>query len=191
MAEWEIFARQFLGPDQPRGPADDLYQCGGGVNAFAVDPDGGMSICVLSQSDKFSLRTGSVREGWGGFLRKVRAKQATRVTKCTACRLKSLCGMCPANGELENADPEAPVDFLCRVAHLRAYTFGFEVPAHGDCECCPSGHAHDEVMAAARRLEAVGPGSALAPRKSRGLPMAKASATAKADGCGGGCASCR
>jgi len=36
--------------------------------------------------------------------------------------------MCPANGELESGDAEAPVDFLCQVAHLRAYTLGVSVP---------------------------------------------------------------
>ena len=37
--------------------------------------------------------------------------------------------MCPANGELENGDPEAPVDFLCHVAHLRAKAMGIPVPS--------------------------------------------------------------
>jgi hypothetical protein len=44
--------------------------------------------------------------------------------------------MCPANGELENNDPEEPVDFFCRVAHLRAHALGLTVPPHGDCEHC-------------------------------------------------------
>jgi hypothetical protein len=49
--------------------------------------------------------------------------------------------MCPANGELENEDPEAPVDFLCEVAHLRATTFGVPVRPHGDCEFCADPHS--------------------------------------------------
>ncbi len=35
-----------------------------------------------------------------------------------------MCGMCAAHAELENGDPEEPVDFLCHVAHLRALTMG-------------------------------------------------------------------
>ena len=98
-----------------------------------------MSICVLSEAEKYDLRRGSFAEGWGQFLHAVRRKRFTRVTKCTACEIKSMCGMCPANGELENQDPEAPVDFLCHVAHLRAAAMDIPVPAHGDCEYCAGG----------------------------------------------------
>jgi hypothetical protein len=35
-----------------------------------------------------------------------------------------MCGMCPANGELENQDGEEPIDFFCQVAHKRARALG-------------------------------------------------------------------
>ena len=50
-------------PANPPEHSDELYHCGGGVSSFTIDPYGGMSICVLSQVDKFDLRTGHVREG--------------------------------------------------------------------------------------------------------------------------------
>ena len=124
------------------------------MSSFAIDPQGGLSICVLSQVDKFSLRTGSLRDGWDGALRQVRARKIRTVTKCTTCELKSsLCGMCPANGELENGDPEAPVDFLCRVAHLRAYAFELPVAPHGHCEYCEGGEGYDEMMRSVAKLK--------------------------------------
>jgi radical SAM protein with 4Fe4S-binding SPASM domain len=133
-------AREIEGP-----PAhfDTVYSCGGGLKSFAIDPYGHMSICVLSHQDTYDIRTGSVRAGWDHFLLSVRQRKATRPTKCTECRLRAVCSMCPANGELENGDPESPVEFMCEVAHLRALTLGFEVPEHGDCEFChdPEGHA--------------------------------------------------
>jgi radical SAM protein with 4Fe4S-binding SPASM domain len=190
MAEWGLFAQLHLGEKQQQHQDDRVYQCGGGINSFAVDPMGGMSICVLSQNDKFDLHGGSVREGWEQFLRKVRDRKVSRATKCTDCGLKSLCGMCPANGELENSDPEAPVDFLCQVAHLRAYTFGFPVPAHGDCECCPTGSAHPQLDAWAQRLRKVAPGAPLTQRRPRALALV-AEKAASAESCGGGCATCR
>ena len=52
--------------------------------------------------------------------------------------------------------PEVPVDFLCRTAHLRAYTFGFPVTPHGECEYCPGGSGYDELMAASTALHASG-----------------------------------
>jgi radical SAM protein with 4Fe4S-binding SPASM domain len=141
VAEWKKFARRFNHRASSEH-SNEVYQCGGGVNSFAVDPQGKMSICVLSHFDTFDLRRGNLREGWDHFLAQVRQKKISRVTKCTACEIKPMCGMCPANGELENGDPESPVDFLCHVAHLRAKAMGIPVPPHGDCEYCEGGSSH-------------------------------------------------
>jgi radical SAM protein with 4Fe4S-binding SPASM domain len=145
VAEWKKFAARFNHPTPPEH-GDEVYQCGGGINGFAIDPEGKMSICVLSQFDTYDLRRGSFREGWDHFLREVRRKKITRVTKCTACEIKSMCGMCPANGELENGDAELPVDFLCHVAHLRARALEIPVPPHGHCEYCEGGSAYAALM---------------------------------------------
>jgi radical SAM protein with 4Fe4S-binding SPASM domain len=118
--EWIQFAELVRRAIEAKPVLDHVYQCGGGVSSFAVDPYGHLSICVLSEAHKYDIRAGSFREGWEGFLHEQRTRKTTRPTKCVACTLKSVCGMCPANGELENGDPEAPVDWLRRVAHLRA-----------------------------------------------------------------------
>jgi sulfatase maturation enzyme AslB (radical SAM superfamily) len=72
-------------------------------------------------------------------MRQARNRKITRITKCTTCGIKALCGMCPALGELENGDAEEPVDYLCRVGHLRTKMLGRSVPAHGDCSYCEGG----------------------------------------------------
>ena len=145
-AEWRRLATECAPPKVVEGESAPIYECGGGVNTFALDPYGNMTICVLSHADTFNVvHDGNVREGWEQFLYKVRGKRATRVTKCTHCALRSMCGSCAGTGELENGDAEAPVDFLCRTAHLRAEVFGVTVPAHGDCEYCVDG-AHRDVI---------------------------------------------
>jgi radical SAM protein with 4Fe4S-binding SPASM domain len=183
VSEWRRLAEECA----PQVPQDletrSLYDCGGGVNSFAIDPYGDMTICVLSHVDRYNVRDGSVREGWESFLHKVRGRRITRVTKCTACALRSLCGSCAANSELEAGDPEAPVDFLCRTAHLRAEVFGVNVPPHGDCEYCPDGSHRDEVMAMAEQVY-TRDANALA----QAMDVAPAAARA---GCGtGSCGSC-
>jgi radical SAM protein with 4Fe4S-binding SPASM domain len=185
VSEWQLVAQEFAGPANPPERSDEMYHCGGGITSFAIDPQGGMSICVLSQQDKYSLRSGSLREGWDVALRQVRARKITMPTKCTACELKSsLCGMCPANGELENGNPETPVDFLCRVAHLRAYALGLPVAPHGSCEYCEGGEHYEEMRQSA---EIVRQGANRTPR-SKVLPIM---AAPSAGGCGaGGCSSC-
>jgi radical SAM protein with 4Fe4S-binding SPASM domain len=146
VAEWKRFADQFNGPARFTEHVDDLYDCGGGINSFAVDPSGMLSTCTLSRADTYDLRKGRFQEGWENFLLKVRQKKITRQTKCAACEIKAMCGMCPANGELESGDAEEPVDFLCQVAHLRAYALGLPVSQHGACEYCEGGNRHKDLM---------------------------------------------
>jgi radical SAM protein with 4Fe4S-binding SPASM domain len=144
--EWKKYTEQLSGYAPPLEHRDELYQCGGGEVGFAIDPYGKMSICSFSLGDTWDLRLGSFREGWEDFLREVRRKKITRQTRCASCRIKAMCGMCPANGELENGDAEEPVDFLCQVAHLRAYALGIPVPPHGDCEYCEGGAGYKKLM---------------------------------------------
>jgi radical SAM protein with 4Fe4S-binding SPASM domain len=184
VADWRRLAIEFEPPPPPPGETQQVYDCGGGVNSFAIDPYGNLSICVLSHFDQYNVRDGSVREGWEKFLRRVRDKRITRVTKCTNCPLRSLCGSCAANGELENGDPEAPVDFLCRTAHLRAEVFGVNVREHGDCEYCATGSRRDEIESMAEEVRARHRGDIADVIAS--APIAAAAAA----GCGTGCSAC-
>jgi radical SAM protein with 4Fe4S-binding SPASM domain len=131
---------------------DSVYSCGGGMNSFAINAWGEVSICVISQQEAFTVREVGVSGVWEKSLLQVRNRKRTRLSKCVQCHIRSLCGMCPANGEMENGDKESPVEFLCHVAHLRAAVIGVEAPAHGDCEFCAGGIQHQEVMDSARRI---------------------------------------
>ena len=193
VAEWKKFAARFNGPVHTSDESDEVYHCGGGINAFAIDPQGRMSICVLSHLDIYDLRQGSFCEGWEDFLLKVRRKKSTTLTKCRACEIKAVCGMCPANGELENGHAEKPVDFLCHVAHLRAQVMGFPAPSHGACEYCEGGSSYDSLMESVallqqRNLER----SMTSSSRSRYLPIVTENVNASG-GCssGSGCSSCR
>jgi radical SAM protein with 4Fe4S-binding SPASM domain len=135
----------------PSGRAP-LYTCGGGAHSFAIDPYGRLRACALSTGAGFDLRAGGFPAGWDRHLAQVHALTAEPDSLCTRCRLRSLCGMCPANGEIECGDPRRRVDFLCRVAHLRAYAMKMEIPAHGPCDYCPGGGRHGEMVKEAERL---------------------------------------
>ncbi len=190
------FAGEFCRPKdkQPEtGATELLYNCGGGLNSFAIDPYGQLSICVLSHFDTYDLRQGSFQYGWQYFINKLRhEKKITRVTKCVACNLKSVCGMCPANGELEHGDPEKPIDFLCQVAHLRAIALGMPVAQHGDCEYCPGGSDYEAIVEKAIRLKSSQTMKKANGRAKLGLPIIDAAglSSVSAHRCGSGCGSC-
>ena len=153
VAEWQEFSTKFGGPPKSAEVARQLWRCGGGLNAFAIDAYGMMRMCALSQNDAYDLRRGSFEQGWEQALYQLRQKQITRQTKCVACGIRSMCGMCPANAELECSDAEVPVDFLCQVAHLRAYAFDIPVSPHGDCEYCEGGSRYQEMMEEVKKLK--------------------------------------
>ena len=131
---------------------DTVYFCGGGMNSFAINAYGEIGICVISQQETFGIRDVGVKEVWEKSLLQLRNRKRTRMTKCVECRIQSLCGMCPANGELENGDRESPVAFLCNVAHLRVAALGVEIPAHGECEFCFGGSEHEALLESAHRI---------------------------------------
>ncbi|MDX2051160.1 MAG: radical SAM protein [Polyangiaceae bacterium] len=174
VAAWrDYFARSTAETEDP----EKLYHCGAGVRSFAVDPYGNLEMCVLSTKETLLLESGKFKEGWTSFLRAKRERKHTRETKCTKCGLKNICGMCPANGELESGDAEEPVAFLCEVAHLRAHAIGHPVRAHGPCEYCPGGAEHENLLAKVEKLGGAQPLKLAActpvtqPRAPRPLPV--------------------
>jgi radical SAM protein with 4Fe4S-binding SPASM domain len=150
--EYRKLAKRDLENPPSLAQSETVYSCGGGMNSFAVNAYGEVGICVISQQETFSIREAGVQRVWEESLLRLRSRKRTRVTKCIQCRIQSLCGMCPANGELENGDRESPVSFLCNVAHLRAAAIGIEIPAHGECEFCAGGSEHDSLLESAERI---------------------------------------
>jgi len=150
--EYVRLAKRGLESQPNLSKTDTVYFCGGGMKSFAINAYGEMGICVISQQETFDVRGTGLMRVWEESLLRVRNRKRSRVTKCIECRIQALCGMCPANGEMENGDKESPVEFLCHVAHLRAAVVGVEVPGHGDCEFCAGGIEHDALLESAHRI---------------------------------------
>jgi radical SAM protein with 4Fe4S-binding SPASM domain len=187
--EWKQFGSIFNGPVHSAGHESEVYHCGGGLSSFAIDPQGKMSICVLSHVDHYDLRNGTFKDGWEHFLLHARRKKTTMLTKCTECHIKAICGMCPANGELENGHAEKPVEFLCEAAHLRAHLLGFSIPAHGDCEYCAGGSKYADLMRSVTSLQSLALQRVMPAAATGVLPIL--SEQKSSAGCAsGGCRSC-
>jgi len=121
--EWKEFCQKYWG----KVNADLLYNCGGGISSFNIDPYGRLSVCEVSRTPSYDLRRGSFKQGWFEFLSNLREQKVVRNTKCRRCDLISLCGQCPGWAQLENGDPESPVEYLCQIAQLRAKVFRTDV----------------------------------------------------------------
>jgi radical SAM protein with 4Fe4S-binding SPASM domain len=101
-------------------PASDrLYTCGAGLNSFHISSTGRLGVCGVSREPGYDLRRGSFHDGFYHAFAEVRARKRTRYSQCQTCELKGVCSQCPAWGLLEHGDPEAKVDFLCQLTHLR------------------------------------------------------------------------
>jgi radical SAM protein with 4Fe4S-binding SPASM domain len=109
--------------------SDTLFQCGAGLNSFHVDPHGRLSLCTLMREPSYDLRHGSFQEGWNHFIPSIRQQEIKTKTRCTNCHLISVCDQCPGWAQLENGDPERPVEYLCRVTQLRAKCYGIPLAA--------------------------------------------------------------
>ena len=145
VAEWKKFCAEFDGPPNSVEETRRLWRCGGGLNNCAIDPYGMLHMCTMSQDEAYDMRQGNFQQGWEQ-VNKLRQKPITRETKCVTCGIRSMCGMCPANAQLECMDAETPVDYLCQVAHLRAYAFDIPIAPHGKCEYCPGGSSFAGMM---------------------------------------------
>jgi radical SAM protein with 4Fe4S-binding SPASM domain len=150
--EYRRLAKRDLENPPNMSRSNSVYFCGGGMNSLAINAYGEMGICIISQQETFSVRGKGLRDVWEESLLQLRTRERTRATKCVQCQIQSLCGMCPANGELENGDRESPVEFLCEVAHLRAAVIGAQVPPHGECEFCAEGAEREALIESARRI---------------------------------------
>ena len=103
---------------------DRLYTCGAGINCFHVTAAGELAECIIGRRTKYNLLRGSFHEGfYEAISRQVLARRRTRLSECHSCPMISLCASCASLAELECGDPEAKVDWLCQVAHLRAANF--------------------------------------------------------------------
>ncbi|MBU4305387.1 MAG: radical SAM protein [Candidatus Omnitrophica bacterium] len=120
-AGWKDFCEKFPAP----ADTDLLYSCSAGRSSFHIDPAGNLGLCVISRYPNYNLKTGTFEEGWLDAVPRLIRQKKTFAYECAGCELRDLCAGCPGWSELETGNPEMPVEYLCRTAHLRAKAFAF------------------------------------------------------------------
>jgi radical SAM protein with 4Fe4S-binding SPASM domain len=120
MREWQRVATQLaIEQDSPY-----LYTCGAGTNTCHVDANGQMHPCMMSRTSGYDLTTGAFEEVWNEVFPKLLSQKVRDDYPCGRCNLINLCGQCPGWSLLEHGNPDTPVTYLCRLAHLRAMALG-------------------------------------------------------------------
>jgi radical SAM protein with 4Fe4S-binding SPASM domain len=120
-SEWHDLWEEFGGLPARAGY---LYQCGAGHHGFHIDSSGRLSMCMMARQPAYDLLEGSFQDGWDRHLGALRSTKRTHRVKCETCSFLSLCGQCPGWSRLVHGDDETPVEFLCRLGHLRAARLG-------------------------------------------------------------------
>lgn len=108
---------------QPLSPPEQehLFLCGAGRTAFAVDPTGTMTPCLLMRGIEYDLLHGTFEEGWRR-MEAVRGMKVGASFPCRTCPDVAFCFRCPAIFEQETGDMERPPDWLCDLARRRHET---------------------------------------------------------------------
>jgi MoaA/NifB/PqqE/SkfB family radical SAM enzyme len=126
--EMAQFCAKFMRP-----PGDRLFSCGAG-HGVCVDAYGRAQLCLPLRAPELSIDLfpdGGVSGGRSDFplrdalekfadFRDQRATNPEYLRRCAICFLKGLCEQCPAKSWSEHGALDAPVDYLCQVAHAQA-----------------------------------------------------------------------
>lgn len=100
-------------------PPDRLFGCGAGLTGFHVDPRGMLLPCLMVSTHGFDLRLGSFRQGWEEVLPGFVEQPVPPGYECHECEKRFLCGLCPAQFEMETGSLHVPSEYSCRLGEAR------------------------------------------------------------------------
>lgn len=97
-------------------PGNALYWCDSWKHQFYISPQGRLKFCNFSDKFSVDLKKVPFRRAFYGMARKITSAKFKSKSGCRSCRLRPLCGYCPARAELETGDEESPIPFFCDLA---------------------------------------------------------------------------
>ena len=126
--EYRETASQFCRSSFMGIPGSRLFRCGAGRGG-CVDAYGMLQPCMLLRHPDtvWNLREHSLSRILTDFFPELRKKKAVNreyLERCARCRLKGFCEQCPGHSWMEHGTLDTPVEYLCRLAHGRAYELG-------------------------------------------------------------------
>lgn len=117
---WDEFCQRFWNLVYP----EELFVCSAGQNSFFIDAYGRLHPCVIARHNGYAILRGSFKQGWDKHLLAIRKQKHQIHYQCYGCPVIPICDQCAAWAKLENNDWDKPVEYLCKIAHLRAAGLG-------------------------------------------------------------------
>lgn len=114
-----------------RPEGDRLYGCSAGQTFFHCDPFGGLSPCLMAESDRCVPGGRAFREIWTRELATIRGRKRTRAGGSFSGVLRGACAHCPAFNRAETGDEEMESDYMKQTTLLR-YQAAMN-PPDGEC----------------------------------------------------------
>lgn len=97
-----------------------LYHCNSWMRGYYINPYGLLQFCHLSDKYSTDLLKEPFKKGFYEEIPKLLNEKYKTDSKCQSCKNKEHCYHCPARAYLETGDEEAPVEYFCALAKLRA-----------------------------------------------------------------------
>jgi radical SAM protein with 4Fe4S-binding SPASM domain len=121
----------FQNLQSPDPSSQQLFLCAAGNQGFHIDSHGRLNLCLTARTPYYDLRQGSFQYGWTEVLPSFRQLNYSSHYACAGCELRLACPQCPAQSLLEHGNPEARIDYLCEITHLRQAAFAPSTPVSG------------------------------------------------------------
>lgn len=111
---------EMLGARSPKLQMNEsLFHCAAGGDTFHIDPYGNMFLCPTVRKPSVNLLENEIADGLTVFKKIIKQEYITD-SKCKTCSIRHLCARCPGRAYLETGNPEAPIEYFCKLAHLTA-----------------------------------------------------------------------
>jgi MoaA/NifB/PqqE/SkfB family radical SAM enzyme len=101
-------------------PPEYLYHCNSWMKGYFINPYGLLQFCHLSTKYSTDLTKEPFERGFYGKFPELLNDRYKTDSKCVTCVDRKDCYHCPARGYVEVGDPEAPVEYFCKLARSNA-----------------------------------------------------------------------
>jgi radical SAM protein with 4Fe4S-binding SPASM domain len=111
---WEQF-QQELAKDFPpqKSRADSLYHCDCWMEQAVITPDARLKLCLLLDKNSIDLKETPLIQAFSILRGRMQAARFKTVSSCRKCRMRPICGWCPAKAYLFTGSLEKPVRQYC------------------------------------------------------------------------------